>query len=84
MSFAKYAQPHAPPEQSQYLVVVATPPEVGGRVTGGSVGDSTGGLVGEATGGFVGELVFPVPEHHVPPPHPTTHLSSLSLHHSPP
>lgn len=65
-------------------MVVATPPEVGGRVTGGSVGESTGGLVGEATGGFVGELVFPVPEHHVPPPHPTTHLSSLSLHQSPP
>jgi len=43
-----YPQPHDPPLQSQYLVVVAVPPtggvEIGAPVTG-STGDSVGDVV---------------------------------------
>lgn len=55
-------QPHAPPEQSQYRVVVAVLPPVGG-VGGG------GGGVGEGEDGGVG----PSFSHHLPP-HPVSQL----------
>ena len=58
-------QPHAPPEQSQYRVVVAVLLPVGGV---GGVGGGGGG-VGEGGDGGVG----PPFSHHLPP-HPVSQL----------
>lgn len=65
-------QPHAPPEQSQYRVVVAVLLPVVG-VGGG------GGGVGEGGDGGVG----PSFSHHLPP-HPLSQLLPSMLHQSPP
>lgn len=70
-----YEHAHAPPEQSQYRVVVAVPPPpVGGPPVGGGVGEG-------------GPPPPPPPPsslvHHLPP-QPDSQFDELSLHQSPP